>query len=177
MTNLWSGKALGIKPAAPKFTIEKVPVTKKPAPAPSKLTSRPATSSSGSSSAKIPGPISSGSNSPATPKPGSNLNAKRKAAKQKSPAPKVQFEADSSSSSDDNHSHKRQKMGVVKDDPKRRFRSSKGFSEEDGGVFEMVHAADIASGPKSKNGAVRRPTVTVELKYPSASQRERFVHF
>lgn len=64
-------------------------------------------------------------------------------------------------------------------DLKRRLRSKHGLEETNGGVFEMIHAADITAAEiKSKTGAsagLNRDVVTVRLQYPSASQRERYV--
>ncbi|KAL6721574.1 Nucleosomal histone H3-Lys79 methylase [Lecanora helva] len=63
-------------------------------------------------------------------------------------------------------------------DVKRKIRSRKAFSNEDGGRFDMVHAADIASLDKSaefKPAFPSDPLATkICLQYPSASQPERY---
>ena len=62
-------------------------------------------------------------------------------------------------------------------DPTRQIRSGKAFSEEVGGHFPMVHAADIAT--LSKHTAYRAAfpddpqAIEIHLQYPSASQREK----
>lgn len=65
-------------------------------------------------------------------------------------------------------------------DPARRIRSVKAFSEEGSRPFEMVHAADITSVQKAGKfkpafGVEGKPT-EILLQYPSASQKERYVH-
>jgi len=64
-------------------------------------------------------------------------------------------------------SRKKQKLGQHVDN-KRQVRQKQAYSEEDGGVFEMIHAADVSSSRSAQEN------VTVKLKYPSASQRERY---
>ncbi len=63
-------------------------------------------------------------------------------------------------------------------DTKRLVRCRKAFSDKDGGLFPMVHAADIASLSKpTKYRAVfpEFPHATeILLQYPSASQREKY---
>ncbi len=63
-------------------------------------------------------------------------------------------------------------------DTKRLVRCRKAFTDEDGGSFPMVHAADIASLSKpTKYKAVfpEFPYATeIFLQYPSASQREKY---
>ena len=103
---------------------------------------------------------------------------KRKASRQKSP---VQQHLSSDSEDEESveapaESYKRQKASR-KIDMTRQLRSKQAFSEADGGVFEMIHAADVSSVSKKSKLATIVPTenVTVELKYPSSSQRERHV--
>lgn len=64
-------------------------------------------------------------------------------------------------------------------DLKRQIRCQKAFSEVDGTAFPMVHAADIALLDKSSKfvSAFEESTgcAEIELQYPSASQRERYV--
>lgn len=69
----------------------------------------------------------------------------------------------------DHKSFKRQKTNHP-EDKNRQLRSRKAFSDEDGGSFEMIHAADLCT----RSSKVSPDNVTVELKYPSASQLERF---
>jgi len=183
MPSFWGPKSKsGIKPTPPKIRVERIPVAKKPSPLPSRLASRPqqvrrpqdppACASSSSSRT-----------SPATP-PSDRRDSdrlqprKRKAARQKSPT-QQKLEPDSgdeeSSTSYEDPRKKQKVTGPV--DLKRQLRSQEAFSVADGGVFEMIHAADLAStGRKSK--VVTTVSVednNVELKYPSASQCERFV--
>lgn len=61
-------------------------------------------------------------------------------------------------------------------DLNRRLRSEKGFSEDDDGVYSMIHAADIAVTGKGSRTVAE--DIIVELKYPSAaSQRERYNNY
>ena len=64
-------------------------------------------------------------------------------------------------------------------DPKRQIRSRKAFSEEDGGVFPMVHAVDVASLSKPTKYKAAFPNdpqaIEIYLQYPSASQNEKYV--
>ena len=66
----------------------------------------------------------------------------------------------------------------VESDPKRFICSRQAFSEQDGGKFEMVHAADIIRLSKPKDYKPAFPShlesTEVFLQYPSASQRERY---
>lgn len=70
------------------------------------------------------------------------------------------------------------KMSEVEPDPKRQIRSRKAFSEENGGVFPMIHAADVASLSKPTKYKAAFPNhpqaIEIQLQYPSASQRERY---
>lgn len=66
----------------------------------------------------------------------------------------------------------------TEEDPERRVRSLKAFSEDGAKPFSMVHAADITSGRKAGNfsrafGSGDKPT-EVLLQYPSASQKEKY---
>jgi H3 lysine-79-specific histone-lysine N-methyltransferase len=62
-------------------------------------------------------------------------------------------------------------------DLKRELRYKSDLPEEDGSVFPMVHAADIASTTRKskKVTATEEENVTVQLQYPGAQQRERYV--
>ncbi|KAG9236585.1 S-adenosyl-L-methionine-dependent methyltransferase [Amylocarpus encephaloides] len=73
-------------------------------------------------------------------------------------------------------SNKKQKVDRRDEDTRRRLRSRKAFSSEEGMAFKMVHAADlvkpaVATASQSKN--VDKDLI-VEFQYPSASQRERY---
>jgi len=159
----------------PQIRVERTKAPKKPEPLPSKFLARQNQRSR--DPARVP--PSKSKPSPATP---DRLEPrKRKAVRQKSPA-QQRLESDSddddvgSPASFDGFADKRQKVdGPV--DLKRNLRSRKAFSEDNGGVFEMIHAADIASPTRKSKlvTAVEEKNVTVELKYPSASQRERYV--
>lgn len=67
----------------------------------------------------------------------------------------------------------------VEPDSKRQIRSRKAFSEDDGGVFPMVHAADVASLSKPTKYRAAFPNdpqvIRIHLQYPSASQCEGYV--
>ena len=66
----------------------------------------------------------------------------------------------------------------VEPDMRRQIRSRKAFSGDDGGVFPMVHAADVASLSKPTKYKVAFPNdsqvIRAHLQYPSASQSERY---
>lgn len=66
----------------------------------------------------------------------------------------------------------------VEPDLNRRIRSRKAFSKEDGGVFPMVHAIDVASlskPTKYKAAFSNDPqAIQIRLQYPSASQSEKY---
>lgn len=177
-------KKFSIPPATPTIRLERVPETKKPAPIPSRVASTRSIQSQRSEASPSRASSSTPRSSPATPtsdghgssrlKPG-----KRKASRQKSPTQQV-FDEDSEDDGTveelEETSYKRQKTSRTTDF-KRQLRSKQAFSEADGGVFEMTHAADISSVSKKSKLAVAVPAeiVTVELQYPSASQRERCV--
>jgi H3 lysine-79-specific histone-lysine N-methyltransferase len=184
--SFWGSKnKSGIKPAPPKIRVERIAVARKPAPLPSKLASRSQEVQRTLHSPARSSPSSS-RDSPATP-PSSRRDSsrlqprKRKAQKQKSPTQQRLIESDdeddgatSSTSYEDPHKKQRVNRPV---DSKRKIRSQVAFSEEHGGNFEMIHAAEVTSaGKKSKVATnITAETVTVELVYPSASQRERSV--
>lgn len=69
-------------------------------------------------------------------------------------------------------SRKRQKLDESIDF-KRQLRQKQAFSDEDGGVFEMIHAEDISFEDKKKESEPLTEHVTVKLQYPSSSQQER----
>ena len=70
------------------------------------------------------------------------------------------------------------KHGGVEKDTNRQIRSKKAFSEEDGGVFPMIHASTIASldgATKYKRAFPGYPDILdISLQYPSASQQEKY---
>ena len=67
---------------------------------------------------------------------------------------------------------------TIEPDLKRCIRSQEAFSGIDGGKFEMVHAASIASLEKSKEYQLAFPNHSeskeIFLQYPSASQKEKY---
>ncbi|KAI9871919.1 MAG: Nucleosomal histone H3-Lys79 methylase [Pleopsidium flavum] len=101
----------------------------------------------------------------------------------KRPSP-VQQRLQSSSQSSDSEgslstSKKRSRSSKgIEPDLKRRVRSQKAFAKDDG-LFDMVHAADIASLDKPNQftpafGGSAGSVETLLLQYPSASQQERY---
>ncbi|KAH8672621.1 histone methylation protein DOT1-domain-containing protein, partial [Tricladium varicosporioides] len=113
----------------------------------------------------------------------SHLKVKRTATgRQKSPNRQdhqVKWDEDESEESDEEGSpddRKRQRTEEPVVDLKRQLRSRKAFSEEFGKTFDMVHAVDVQG---FSNNYKIPPDASVEdvivkVKYPSASQRERF---
>ena len=93
------------------------------------------------------------------------------------------LESDSDESSNDNFregSRKRTRVSTdVEEDTRRHVRCRKAFSDEDGGSFPMVHAADIASLSKPTKYRAAFPdsvhATGIFLQYPSASHRERYI--
>ncbi|KAF4626996.1 hypothetical protein G7Y89_g11156 [Cudoniella acicularis] len=179
----------------PTIRVEKGQAALKPAPLPSKLASSKRQESPRyqdspvRSSPSASNPRSSPATTPSVERdvPSSrHLTVKRKAARQISPSTHVVWDNDDDEDSDGDDGnkssseltrHKRQRTEEQAVDLNRQLRSRKAFSGEDGGRFEMIHAADIAQsakGSKLPAGATVKD-VTVELKYPSASQRERYV--
>jgi H3 lysine-79-specific histone-lysine N-methyltransferase len=159
----------------PKIRVEKAPPAKKPQPLPSKIASKTV------QRPQVPTRTSPAKSRSATATPDRLEPRKRKAVRQKSP---VQQRIESDSDDDDVDSPasfdepiKRHKSDRPPD-LNRKLRSEKAFSEEDGVVFPMIHAADIASTSRKSKlvTAVEEKNVTVELRYPSASQRERYAN-
>lgn len=70
------------------------------------------------------------------------------------------------------------RIGDMEPDPKRQIRSRKAFSDEDGGVFPMVHAIEVASLSKPTKYKAAFPNdpqaIKIHLQYPSASQSEKY---
>lgn len=185
--NLFQSKTWKNLKATPTIRTERVPIAKKPAPLPSKAASTKATQDQRSTASSSRAASATARSRPATPSSDDHGSSqprpnKRKASRQRSPA-QPHFDDDNDDEDEDVSAqgpaatlYKRQKTGR-KVDSKRRIRSDEAFSEADAGVFEMIHAADIASVNKKSKLAVSGTTekVTVELQYPSNSQRERFV--
>jgi [histone H3]-lysine79 N-trimethyltransferase len=73
---------------------------------------------------------------------------------------------------------KRAKTSVsAEPDMNRKVRSIKAFSEENGGILKIIHAADIASLKSSEyEPALRASPKQMQqlLQYPSASKPERY---
>ncbi len=135
-----------------------------------------------------------------TPRPSTTPASSRQASKEpvertrKQPAKQVRRSspADStphftSSDDEDEQPRKRAKMSP-KDliDPVRRIRDLQAFAQADSGTLEIVHAADIANSTITEHlrdkyeaffttlAGHEDECPTVELQYPSASQRERY---
>ena len=72
---------------------------------------------------------------------------------------------------------KRKQEEDYEPDLKRQIRSRKAFSEDDSGVFPMVHAASIPSLDKNTKYipllAGTSESTEISLQYPSASQQEK----
>jgi H3 lysine-79-specific histone-lysine N-methyltransferase len=174
--NIFKSKKFSVQRATPTIRLERVPDVKKPAPLPSKVASTKSkqvqqaspSRESPSTARSSPARSSSDGHGSSRLRPG-----KRKASEQRLD---TDSEDDGATEELDDPLYKRQKTSRSID-LKRRLRSRRAFSEADGRIFEMIHAADISSATKKSKLAVTVPVehVTVELQYPSASQRERFV--
>jgi [histone H3]-lysine79 N-trimethyltransferase len=187
--NLFQSKTWKIQKAAPIVRTERLPVPTKPAPLTSKASSTRATQDQRSTASSSRAASTTARSRPATPSSDDHSSSlprpnKRKASRQRSPA-QPHFDDDNDDDDDDKDAsakepgatlYKRQKIDR-KVDLKRRIRSEEAFSEAEGVVCEMIHAADIASVNKKSKFAASELTekVTVELQYPSNSPRERFV--
>ena len=114
-----------------------------------------------------------------TSKPPSIKAQAQKSKKRPSPA-QARLESDSDDESgtenDAGVDRKRAKLSTEPHiDIRRQIRSRGAFSEDDNGLFTMVHSANIASlGEPTKYRAAfpNSQTMTVSLQYPSASQTE-----
>lgn len=187
MNNLWKKKTgTGLKPAPPRIRKEIIPDAPKAKPLPSKekevrardLAARlrqeqlRSSSKSGQTRTKLS----------ATPSKNNGLRpTKRKASRQ--PSPSNPFSHDDDSSDEDGSGsspvscEKRQRKDLWDgpEDLNRRICHHKSFSSEVYNV-KMIHAADVQMDDhkaKSANAQVDEK-VTVELQYPSSSQRERY---
>ena len=117
----------------------------------------------------------------ATATPSSRPRAQNPRKRAASTPQRLKSESDGDVSDEDlNISNKRvRRSSDPEPDLKRQIRSRKAFSDEDGGQFNMIHAANIASlnmqgkySPAFPNDA---KALVVELQYPSASQREKYI--
>jgi [histone H3]-lysine79 N-trimethyltransferase len=173
--------------AAPKVVrVEKAPAPVPKQPLPSKIASAArkqqiarSNASSARSSPAISNPRSSPATSPSEDHEPSTRHLqvpKRKPVRQTSPSERPKFD-DSDDEELEQPAQKIQKLQGRVGDLKRQLRSRKAFSEDNGGKFAMIHAAEIAATlrkPKAIADASIED-VLVELKYPSASQRERYL--
>lgn len=180
---MFGGAKSAIKPVSQQTRKERIATAKPPAPLPSRLASNSNPAGKPPKSSRS-SPVSVQSiRSPATPDR-LDIPSKRKAQRQKSPGEQKPNFGDDSDDDDDSASrssvgsNKRQKTEPLTPtiDTKRKLRSKRAFSQDDHGSFPMIHAADVASPVrKSKLPDLQTDKVTVDLKYPSASQRERYV--
>lgn len=128
------------------------------------------------------------------PTPTRSLAGSRKASKdrksvslsrnsqRRKPSAQTRLVSDSDSQESDNGSEvpaKRTKLTPdTRNTQRRQLRCKIAFSEEDDGVFPMVHAADIASLDKLPKYRLSFPENadchTTSLQYPSASQQEKY---
>lgn len=180
---MFGGAKSAIKPVAQQTRTERIPAAKPPAPLPSRLASQPKPARRAPDSTRSSPASAQPKQSPATPDRLDVPSTKRKASRQRSPAEqKPNFGQDSD---DDDETRSRSSVGSNKRqktepltptiDTKRKLRSKRAFSQDDHREFPMIHAADVASSVrKSKLPDLQADKVTVELKYPSASQRERY---
>ena len=117
-----------------------------------------------------------------SPKPrGSPKERLQNPRKRQSSTPQRQEWGSDSDASDSDLSEMKKRTrrnSTIEPDPSRTIRSRKAFSDEDGGNFEMMHAASIANFGKAKEFKPAFPNYPeykeVYLQYPSASQRERY---
>ena len=180
--NLFGGKT-SIKRRPANVRVVSAPVViKTPAPLPKNLVVERGAGSARSSP--------SGRSRTATPnlesdsrglKPPSNKRSKtaRRASPNAWHQPKFDEDDGESSDEDDSLKKRRRTEGVSGSvDLKRRLRSRRAFStDEDGGKFTMIHAADTTAVPRKTSKISESATIediTVKLRYPSASQRERY---
>jgi H3 lysine-79-specific histone-lysine N-methyltransferase len=180
---MWGGAKSAIKPVSQQTRTERIAAAKPPAPLPSRLASQSKSARKAQDSKRSLPASAPSKRSSATPDRLDVPSAKRKASRQRSPGElKPNFGEDSD---DDDDARSRSSVGSNKRqeteplsptiDTKRKLRSKRAFSLDDHGEFPMIHAADVASPVrKSKIPDIQAHKVTVELKYPSASQRERY---
>jgi len=180
---MFGGAKSNIKVVSQQTRTERITAPKPPAPLPSRLASHPKPSRK-HHTLKRSSPTSAQTvRNPATPDRLDVPSAKRKASRQRSPGELKPNFGDDSDDEDDARSHssvgssKRQKTEPLTPtvDTKRKLRSKRAFLNDDQKEFPMIHAADVASSVrKSKLPDLQADKVTVVLKYPSASQQERY---
>lgn len=168
-----------IQPVRAVVRTERVADPKKPAPRPSAIRQQSRAENGRTKESPARASSSSARSSPGTPATDttdpSRLHAPKSKPRKLSPArmqDRVDFGSDDDEDSEDSRtefeepSRKKQKLQRPVD-LSRQLRQKQAFSQDDSGIFEMIHAADVSSS--------RPPTdnVTVELQYPSASQREK----
>jgi H3 lysine-79-specific histone-lysine N-methyltransferase len=183
---MFGGAKSSIKPVSQQTRTERIAAArpKPPGPLPSRLSSQSKPVRKAQESTRSSPASAQSIRSPATPDR-LDVPSKRKAQRQKSPGEQKPNFGEESEDEDDARSrssagsNKRQKVERVSPtiDTKRKLRSKRAFSQDDHDrAFPMIHAADVASPVrKSKAPDLQTGKVTVELKYPSASQRERCV--
>jgi H3 lysine-79-specific histone-lysine N-methyltransferase len=180
---MFGGAKSTIKPRVQQTRTERIPTAKPPAPLPSRLASQSKPARRVADSTRSSPATARSKQTPATPDRLDVPPSKRKASRQRSPGEqKPNFGQDSDDEDDARSrssvgSNKRQKTEPLTPtiDTKRKLRSKRAFSHDDHGDFPMIHAADVASPVrKPKLPDLQADKVTVELKYPSASQRERY---
>lgn len=180
---MFGGAKSAIKPVSQQTRTERIAAVKPPAPLPSRLASQSKSARRPQDSTRSSPASAQSTRSPATPDR-LDVPSKRKAQRQKSPSEQKPNFGEESDDEDDAcsrssaGSNKRQRTEPLTPtiDTKRKLRSKRAFSQDDHGAFPMIHAADVASPVrKSKQLDLQMDKVTVELKYPSASQRERYV--
>ncbi|KUJ22209.1 histone H3-K79 methyltransferase [Mollisia scopiformis] len=181
--NLFGGKS-NIKRVQAVVRTVRVADPKGPEPRPSAVRQHSQTTQTHRATASPAGESpSTPRSSPGTPSvdtaDSSRLRAPKRRARRTSPAKqdRVNFGSDGDEDeedTDDNHARKKQKLaGSI--DSKRQLRQKQAFSEEDGGVFDMIHAANISFvGKRNKNSEPVTEHVTVKLQYPSSSQQESY---
>ncbi|CAF9908525.1 Nucleosomal histone H3-Lys79 methylase [Imshaugia aleurites] len=115
-----------------------------------------------------------------TPKPSPKSRAQHPRKRLASTPQRLESDSDDDVSDQDlGDARKRaRRTSNVEPDIKRQIRSRKAFSEEDGGVFPMVHAEDVASLSKPTKYKAAFPNdpqaIQIHLQYPSASQSEKY---
>lgn len=182
---MFGGAKSSIKPVSQQTRTERIAAAKPKlsAPLPSHLSSQSKPVRTMQESTRSSPANAQSIRSPATPDR-LDVPSKRKAQRQKSPGEQKPNFGEESEDEDDARSRssagsdKRQKVesATLTIDTKRKLRSKRAFLQDDHDRdFPIIHAADVASPiRKSKVPDLQTEKVTVELKYPSASQRERY---
>ena len=119
------------------------------------------------------------SNTKATPSPRSQPHNPRKRAASTPQRLESDSDGDVSDENLDIGSKRVRRSSDPEPDLNRQIRSRRAFSGEDGGQFHMIHAAEIASLSTPSKYSPAFPNdpnaIEVQLQYPSASQREKYV--